>query len=72
MRLKSLTYLKASDFLLVHVHLALILQAKHLWNSAYPVWGKEKDSTNGVWKFTMKFLLFSEVICERKSAPVDG
>lgn len=71
MKLKSLTYWKASDFLLVHVHLALILQAKHLWNSAYPVWGKERDS-NGVWKFTMKFVLFSEVICERKSAPVNG
>lgn len=48
MRVRSLTYWKASDFLLVHVHLALILQAKHLWNSAYPVSGKEKDSEKGV------------------------
>lgn len=44
----SLTYWKASDFLLVRVHLALILQAKHLWNNAYPVWRKQKDSEKGV------------------------
>lgn len=43
MRFRSLTYWKASDFLLAHVHLASILQAKHLWNSAYPVRGKERD-----------------------------
>lgn len=48
MRVRSLTYWEASDFLLVQVHLALTPQAKHLWNSACPVWGKEKDGEKDV------------------------